>query len=295
MSEYNKTVAEVLIATVNLGRGRVQRVHAEDIHVSVLRPCIGQWSNQAANWNKYSIVFNRERTLFRSQPSRISFPTICPSTVSLFGCEVLKRVHVQFTADKTVHETALPELQECEANVVLHGNYMPKSTIRKRCKNRHSSEGLNKCGKPWHRGILGWMSAGDPVGRVEQLEREVASLQRRLDRSLSENERLEQEIATHISGGTWTLRPMIGSTIGGEPLSSLWKRLVKMPCFPSLSHPEKPVGQFFASLLKGSSLKLNLAQCSELLVSSCQYVLSGIANADSRWCTGGNRAWAPKP
>ena len=39
------------------------------------------------------------------------------------------------------------------------------------------------------------MSAGDPVGRAEQLEREVASLQRRLDRSLSENERLEQEIA----------------------------------------------------------------------------------------------------
>ena len=39
------------------------------------------------------------------------------------------------------------------------------------------------------------MSAGDPVGRVEQLEREVASLQRRLDRSLGENERLEQEIA----------------------------------------------------------------------------------------------------
>src|ERR1035441_7039836 len=39
------------------------------------------------------------------------------------------------------------------------------------------------------------MSASDPVGRAEQLEREVASLQRRLDRSLSEIERLEQEIA----------------------------------------------------------------------------------------------------
>ena len=39
------------------------------------------------------------------------------------------------------------------------------------------------------------MSAGDPVGRVEQLEREVASLQRRLDRSMGEIERLEQEIA----------------------------------------------------------------------------------------------------
>ena len=39
------------------------------------------------------------------------------------------------------------------------------------------------------------MSAGDAVGRAEQLEREVASLQRRLDRSLSEIDRLEQEIA----------------------------------------------------------------------------------------------------
>ena len=39
------------------------------------------------------------------------------------------------------------------------------------------------------------MSAGEPVGRVEQMEREVASLQRRLDRSLGEDERLEQEIA----------------------------------------------------------------------------------------------------
>ena len=39
------------------------------------------------------------------------------------------------------------------------------------------------------------MSASDPVGRAEQLEQEVASLQRRLDRSLAENERLEQEIA----------------------------------------------------------------------------------------------------
>ena len=39
------------------------------------------------------------------------------------------------------------------------------------------------------------MSAGDAVGRAEQLEREVASLQRRLDRLLGENERLEQEIA----------------------------------------------------------------------------------------------------
>jgi regulator of replication initiation timing len=45
------------------------------------------------------------------------------------------------------------------------------------------------------RGNLGWMSAGDPVGRVEQLEQEVASLQRRLDRSLGENERLAQDIA----------------------------------------------------------------------------------------------------
>ena len=39
------------------------------------------------------------------------------------------------------------------------------------------------------------MSADDPVRRAEQLEREVASLQRRLDRSLGENERLEQELA----------------------------------------------------------------------------------------------------
>src|ERR1035438_1587783 len=39
------------------------------------------------------------------------------------------------------------------------------------------------------------MSAGDAVGRAEQLEREVASLQRRLDRSMGEIERLEQEIA----------------------------------------------------------------------------------------------------
>ncbi len=39
------------------------------------------------------------------------------------------------------------------------------------------------------------MSAGDAVGGAEQLEREVASLQRRLNRSLSEIERLEQEIA----------------------------------------------------------------------------------------------------
>ena len=39
------------------------------------------------------------------------------------------------------------------------------------------------------------MSAQDPVRRAEELEREVASLQRRLDRSLDENERLEQENA----------------------------------------------------------------------------------------------------
>jgi transposase len=39
------------------------------------------------------------------------------------------------------------------------------------------------------------MSADDAVRRAEQLEREVASLERRLDRSLGENERLEQEIA----------------------------------------------------------------------------------------------------
>lgn len=39
------------------------------------------------------------------------------------------------------------------------------------------------------------MSAADASRRAEELEREVASLQRRLDRSLTENERLEQEIA----------------------------------------------------------------------------------------------------
>ena len=39
------------------------------------------------------------------------------------------------------------------------------------------------------------MSAEDSVGRAEQLEREVASLQRRLDRAMGENEFLEQEIA----------------------------------------------------------------------------------------------------
>lgn len=39
------------------------------------------------------------------------------------------------------------------------------------------------------------MSAADPRRDFEELEREVASLQRRLDRSLAENERLEQEIA----------------------------------------------------------------------------------------------------
>ena len=39
------------------------------------------------------------------------------------------------------------------------------------------------------------MSGDDPVRRVEHLEREVASLQWRLDRSLGEIERLEQEIA----------------------------------------------------------------------------------------------------
>src|SRR6266567_5175048 len=39
------------------------------------------------------------------------------------------------------------------------------------------------------------MSAEDPIRRAEELEREVASLQRRLDRSLGENERLAQEIA----------------------------------------------------------------------------------------------------
>ena len=39
------------------------------------------------------------------------------------------------------------------------------------------------------------MSAEEPICRAEELEREVASLQRRLDRSLGENERLAQEIA----------------------------------------------------------------------------------------------------
>lgn len=39
------------------------------------------------------------------------------------------------------------------------------------------------------------MSAEDAVRRAEELEREVASLQRRLDRALGENERLGQEIA----------------------------------------------------------------------------------------------------
>lgn len=39
------------------------------------------------------------------------------------------------------------------------------------------------------------MSADDAVRRAEQLEREVASLERRLNRSLGDNERLEQEIA----------------------------------------------------------------------------------------------------
>src|SRR5437879_6724782 len=39
------------------------------------------------------------------------------------------------------------------------------------------------------------MSAADALGRAEELEREVASLQRRLDRCLTENERLEQQIA----------------------------------------------------------------------------------------------------
>ena len=39
------------------------------------------------------------------------------------------------------------------------------------------------------------MSAEDAVRRAEELEREVASLQRRLDRSFSENDRLEQEVA----------------------------------------------------------------------------------------------------
>ena len=38
------------------------------------------------------------------------------------------------------------------------------------------------------------MSAEEPIRRAEKLEREVASLQPRLDRSLGENERLEQEI-----------------------------------------------------------------------------------------------------
>ena len=39
------------------------------------------------------------------------------------------------------------------------------------------------------------MSAEGPIRRAEELEREVASLQRRWDRSLGENERLEQEVA----------------------------------------------------------------------------------------------------
>lgn len=39
------------------------------------------------------------------------------------------------------------------------------------------------------------MSADDPVRRADELEREVASLERRLERSLGEIERLEQEIA----------------------------------------------------------------------------------------------------
>ncbi len=66
-------------------------------------------------------------------------------------------------------------------------------TIRKGCKNGRSSKGVWT--KAASRGILGWMSAGDAVGRAEQLEREVASLQRRLNRSLSEIERLEPENA----------------------------------------------------------------------------------------------------
>jgi len=39
------------------------------------------------------------------------------------------------------------------------------------------------------------MSAEEPIRRADELEREVASLQRRLDRSLGENERLAQEVA----------------------------------------------------------------------------------------------------
>ncbi len=38
------------------------------------------------------------------------------------------------------------------------------------------------------------MSAEEPIRHAEELEREVASLQRRLDRSVGEMERLEQEI-----------------------------------------------------------------------------------------------------
>ena len=39
------------------------------------------------------------------------------------------------------------------------------------------------------------MSAGDPARSTEELEREVSSLRRRLDRSLAENDRLVQEVA----------------------------------------------------------------------------------------------------
>ena len=70
---------------------------------------------------------------------------------------------------------------------------MPTFTIRQHCKMGISARG------GWTNAAacetLGWMSAEEPIRHAEELEREVASLQRRLDRSLSENARLGQEIA----------------------------------------------------------------------------------------------------
>jgi hypothetical protein len=64
------------------------------------------------------------------------------------------------------------------------------------------------------------MSAADAARRVEELEREVASLQRRLDRSLADNERLQEEIARLQKLVEETLRKKKRSTAPfsrGEP------------------------------------------------------------------------------
>jgi hypothetical protein len=65
---------------------------------------------------------------------------------------------------------------------------------------RHQSEGVDKIPKLCHSSLD---ECGIAIRRAEELEREVASWQRRLDRSLGENKRLKREI------------PWLAETTGG--------------------------------------------------------------------------------